>query len=81
MTEDFQQSCKNDLVLLAARHMAKTPYINYCDQVADRSSEERQTTPPRSTSPALFRQTYGFIYVQFNLIRENGGDKAKMNLR
>ena len=40
MTEDFPQSCKNDLVLLAARNMAKTPYINYSDQVAVRSSEE-----------------------------------------
>ena len=41
MTEDFPQSCKNDLVLLAARNMAKTPHINYSDQVAVRSSEER----------------------------------------
>ena len=41
VTEDFPQSCKNDLVLLAARNMAKTPYINYSDQVAVRSSEER----------------------------------------
>ena len=37
VTEDLPQSCKNDLVLLAARHMAKTPYINYCDPVAVRS--------------------------------------------
>ena len=66
MTEDFPQ---------------RTPYINYRDPVAVCSSEERQTTPPRSTSPALFRQTYGFIDVHFILIRENGGDKAKMNLR